>query len=240
MSFWTSLYYTRPTAPPAITGDDLARFLLAFDGLSVTRDRALRSLQVKFGKSIDHDKKPTSWIEWNPSLPEIGTTASIEWDLDHHGSLSLVDAAGLVTGRAHRVYRAFVDLGGACESICNALRVDAPENTAGLHVGGWALECGVIEASHMGDGTEFQVGWIAVSLSGGGYCFPKPRREVLRDAARHPDVQRVMELCRRTWPVAPARPGWSVRRQRKRMGELWPHDSFDEPMDWFWTMHETG
>ena len=79
MSFYTSLYFYRPTEPPVVTGESLASFIHSFSDLKVSNAQAPLGVKVKFGKAIDQDEKPASWQE--PLNKVISVSAEVEWDL---------------------------------------------------------------------------------------------------------------------------------------------------------------
>jgi hypothetical protein len=72
MSFYTSLRLKRPTKPPVITGDSLARFVAAFEQLNISEGEGPLKAQVKFGETIDQDDRPAGWYE---SVNEIVSVA---------------------------------------------------------------------------------------------------------------------------------------------------------------------
>ncbi|MBM4031371.1 MAG: hypothetical protein FJ291_06240 [Planctomycetes bacterium] len=238
MSFFTSLKLYRPTPPPVIVGRDLAAFVRAFQTLGAARPEGMFDLEVKFGKSIDQDDKPTTYeVTVDKSVSEVH---AIEWDVKETLSSAneVVDALGRLHGR---VYRAGVPLGTVSEPVRQALnRVNSQENEIDLALDTWTLGIGPVSVGSLSADQVAVVGWIDVSLSGYGYLYPWTLCGLIERAEALPQVQRLMALCRDTWPVKPAVPPRRIQRARKAIGELWPYPRFDTPWDWYWSVSESG
>lgn len=251
MSFYTSLHFYRPTAPPIVTGPALAKFLRDLNGTGVIGEFGGDLLKVKFGAAIDQDDR-SEWIDTPvPGVPDVYSVSSIEYDLE-------LDRVGLdamcraLEEHDRPIYRASVLLGIARGDIIAALRTTRPDNDD-YNLCLWDVGVSLRPVS-IGtlDSEEFVVGWMSVSLSGQGYLFPWTPRDLTSRAEQLPPLRPVMDLCRRRWPVeanATAKvlerltAGLRVhrtRRTRKQMAELWPYEDLDRPWDWFWGVDETG
>lgn len=238
MSFYTSLQYYRPTRPPRVTGDSLARFVAAFAGLDVAEDNGPLTVEVKFGEAIDQDDRPSAWDE--PVYETISVVREIDWDVEVHCASPRAVAAAL-KGHDRPVYRAHIQLGQATADIRLRMgRVGSPENEVDLRLSDWSLEVGPVVAFDLGSEELFQVGWISIGLSGYGYLYPWTFAELVRRAEDHPAIRQMTELCRATWPVQSGRPDRQTKRLRKRMGDLWPYREIDRPWDWYWGLCESG
>src|ERR1700722_698305 len=90
MSFFTTMHFYRPTPPPVVTGPDLAKFVKAFEALKVSEGECLFGTQIRFGKAIDQDDKPT--ILQEQVIAGIGSVSEIEWDLET-GRVSIQETA---------------------------------------------------------------------------------------------------------------------------------------------------
>lgn len=237
MGFFTTLHFYRPSNPPVITGLILAEFLRAFSSLQASDGKRSLATDVKFGKAIDQDEKPTTW-EAPTSTPGVTTYEGIEWDLSINCQ-SLDEQATALAQHDRPIYRASLQI-GTVTNYHSLQRLNSPDNEVDLTLSSWSLEIGPVMSSGLESDTPFFVGWISVNISGYGYLFPWTPAELVERADAHPGVRRVMELCRATWPVKAEPP---TRRQldvRRQMGDLWPYKQIDVPWDWYWGIQESG
>lgn len=243
MGFYSSLIFYRPTPPPFVTGARLAEFIDRFDALGVIKGGQWRAVKVKYGTAIDQNDRrlnePEEIVEEEHC--SISTIREQSLDVNWNNDEDQADRTPPTSrGDARSVYRAFVSLGSAHQALFDALRFDTPKNGDSFAPSSWSLELGVISTEALGGDEAFHVGWIGVSLSGNGYCFPRTMREIVDLARAQSDVQRVERLCREFWPVAPQAPSKHQQALRKKMGGLWPYDRVDLPLDWSWTLSEGG
>lgn len=238
MSFYTSLDFYRPCTPPVITGQSLAKFIKRFEALEIcTRKRGL-SVEIKFGKGIDEDEKPS--LEYEQIHKLVWAPKDFNWDVQESCS-SLKAVTRLLLPRKEHVYRAFIELGWATSDICKLLtRGRSPDNEAELHLDGWALEIGPIISTMLGSEDRFFVGWIRVGISGYGYLFPWTFQELVERADSHPGIGKLKDLCRTTWPIKAKQLTRREKEMRERMKEEWPYDKKNLPWDWYWGINETG
>jgi len=239
MAFFTSLFCYRPTAPPLVTGLDLAAFVRAFHDLHLTKaPYSPLTCQLKFGRSIDQDENASSWLKWLLP-PVISTTEEIAWDVSDP-ALSLPQLAERLTNHTQPIYRCYLDLGPAAgEIIGNLARVHSPENEIDLCLDEWSLEFGPIDTCQLGGDVAFRVGWIKVGIAGNGYLYPWSFRDLVERAERVAGMCELLNLCKRLWPVESKPPTRKQVKGRKRMGELWPYPRLDLPLDWYWGLQET-
>ena len=238
MSFYTKLNLYRPSKPPVITGESLANFIDAFQGLRVSEGKARLGVEVKFGMAIDQEEKPIQDYErrhdlvWSPKEPQ--------WDLESHCP-SLKAIYRLLARYNENIYRAFIELGCAKPDICGLLtRNGCPDNEVELHLDGWSLEIGPVFSSILGSEDHFFVGWVSLSISGSGYLFPWTFAELVQRAESDEGIRKVRELCKKTWPVDPMPPNLRQKKMRRKMGDLWPYSKIDLPWNWYWGIDETG
>jgi hypothetical protein len=164
MSFYTSLQFYRPTRPPRLTGESLARFVAAFAGLRVAEDDGPLTVEVKFGEAIDQDDRPSAWDE--PVYETISVVREIEWDVEVQCASSR-EVPDALEGYDRPLYRALIQLGKATTDIRRHMgRVGSPENEVDLRLTDWSLEIGPMASFDLGSEDLFQVGWISVGLSG--------------------------------------------------------------------------
>ena len=239
MSFFTSLSHYRPGSPPSVTADDLSRFIAQISETSSLTDSGLRLLQVKFGDSIDQDDKGTTWEE--ESVPGISMVHDIEWDLDLSSQPTHQQMVDSLASDQRRIYRAFVMLGMPIDDVLQPItRENSPENEINYYPDGLSVEIGPIKCYDMASEEPLHVGWISLSLSGGGYLFPWTFRDAHARLQDSSQIRRLADLCRSFWPVALDSLDPQVIQLRKKLNELWPYDQFDQPLDWCWGLQESG
>ncbi len=237
MSSYTSLDFYRPTAPPIITGEQLARFVRAFAKLGVSTDGYPMTIELKFGKAIDQDEKPS--LEYEQVYKTIWAPKESDLDLEEERR-SLKSVSSVLSGKKKTIYRAFIGLGAATKEIFDHLaRIKSPENETDLTLDSWSLQIDPIMSSSLGSDDQFFVGWISVGISGYGYLYPWTPADLVRRAESHPGIRKVKMLCQKTWPVESGEPNQQVKKLRKRMGALWPYDRVDIQWDWYWGIEET-
>lgn len=236
MSFYSSLLFYRPGPPPIVSGKGLAAFLRAFEVLKVSDVSYPRTLEVRFDGPIDKDEKPASWGELvEPGLYE---SREIEWDLRVQ-CRSIGEMAVAIGSDRRPIYRAELDLGNPLASIFESLAVDSPENAHGFAPDTWGMTTGPTECHDLGGETSLFVGWMNVRLHGNGYLYPCTLAELVARAQSNPDLARVTDLCRETWPVDMGLVTERHAAMRKQAGELWPYPSLDMAWDWYWGLQES-
>lgn len=239
MSFYTDLIFYRPRPAPVVTADDLARFtsrLWDTETLTVTGPWYL---SVKFGKAIDQDDRGTMWFEEDRSGIEI--PHEIEWDVELQNPPDVAGIIGALSGDDRRIYRAHLMLGQPTDGLLHPItREGSPENNVGFFPDTLGVEIGPIEIYNLSSDQPVHCGWIGVSVSGDGYLFPWTFRDVVGRLEASPEVQRICEVCRSEWPVAPERPKRRIRSLRRQLGDLWPYDDENRPWDWYWGVAESG
>ncbi|MGC4004598.1 MAG: hypothetical protein QM811_16345 [Pirellulales bacterium] len=238
MSFYSALNYVRPGRPPKLTGADVARFIERVRDSGLVVDDGLRYLNVKFGKSIDRDARGTSRdIVLYPNLVIMG---QIDWDLDLGHDPSLTDMITALRSEQHRVYRLNASLGAAVDGILRPLtRAGSPENEIDFLPYELTLQIGPIESFELSWDEAKHVGWIAVGVSGPGYLFPWTFEDVEQRLRSSPEIERLAELCRTTWPVEETASASWTDRLLDRLPFL-RQASVGEPVEWKWYPFETG
>jgi hypothetical protein len=253
MSFYTSLNLYRPTRPPRVTGPLLAAFVEELCATGLFERTGAEYFHVKFGRSIDKDDRDTAEEVPVPGVPGMFTVRSIKWDVDHD-RIALADALTILSNHNRPIYRAAVTLGTLRKDVYTALQTQRPPPEVGENMCLWDcnVRLGPVTLASLSDDATFAVGWMSVSFSGNGYLFPWTPRDLTSRAASLPQLQPVVEICRKHFPVhpeasptvlaklSPAARRRRVRELRRRMGELWPLDDLDAPWDWFWGVSETG
>jgi hypothetical protein len=245
MSFYTTLSFYRPTAPPQIIGADLAGFVSAFAALGAADGTSARlSYEIRFGRSVDQDDKPTDWDEpvlEGPSGGGIYINRTVDFDAEGTVS-SFIDLAGALTTLGRRpIYRANLMLGQVVPSVYDGLsREPSEENEMGLSLDSWSMKVGPILSYNLATEEPYHVGWVAVQVSGHGYLYPWAFRNLIDRAEALTPIREMTKLCRRKWPVPDDRPPRRVVKSRKATGNLWPYPRADQPWDWFWGLQESG
>lgn len=234
-----------------MTGPILADFVRALARTGVFDPGQGDYFHVKFGRSIDKDEKSTTIYEPIAGIPSISTVRSIPWDIEH-SHIPQSDAIALLKKHDRSLYRASVSLGMLRKDLFEALQTPRPDDGQ-MNLGLW--DCHVIlepvELSTLDGDDTFLVGWMSVSISGNGYCFPWTPRDLTSRAASLNTLRPMTEVCRQFFPVdpagtpnvmtklSPALRRRKVRAMRKRMGDLWPFEDLDREWDWFWGVSET-
>ncbi len=238
MGFFTSFQYTCPEAP-AVTATQLADFLRQLKACDALDPSGLFSLQAKYGKAIDRDRKPTfELVEIARGMCE---TREIAWDIDNFQCSSINDVIDSLSAEGRTIYRAHAMLGSVSNEVFEAInRKGSPENDRDLTPDTWSIQLGPITACGLEWEKEVHVGWLSVGVSGYGYLYPWTFRDWVQHAQTCPAIMKVCELCRQTWPCSGAKPGWSLRRARKSIGKMWLGETLKDPVDWYWTCSETG
>ncbi|MCA9185049.1 MAG: hypothetical protein KDA99_05495, partial [Planctomycetales bacterium] len=239
MSFFTTLSYYRPCAPPPVTADDLSRIIAAICSTDTLTDDGFRWLSVKFGESIVQDDKGTTWKE--EKVPGISAIHDIEWDIDLSDDPTPHEMIGVLASNQDRIYRAQIALGRPNEDVLRPItRENSPENEIDYCPDGLSINVGPIECYDLKTDQPLHVGWISLDLSGGGYLFPWTFRDVCDRIQRASEIQRLTDVCRSFWPVDAQTPERRITQLRRKFSDLWPYDEFDRPWDWYWGLRETG
>lgn len=235
MSFYSSLFYYRPGPPALVTTENLAAYLRAFEKLEISEISHPELIQLRFRRATDVDQD-RPWGQAN----EPGTLdeSNIDWDVNE-ATDSLTQMAVRVAGASRIIHRASINLGMPKHSIFQTLMVDTPENLNGFAPDTWTLEIGPVESFALDSDRFFFVGWVAIRLHGNGYFFPRTLAEMAGRAEQNADLQRVMELCRSTWPVEGKVPDRRQIQARRAIGELWPYPTLERPWDWYWGGYES-
>ncbi len=231
MGFYSTLIFYRPASLELVTGQILANFIEKFFALGLSRYSGRQGvLQIKFGKFVDQDMRPSSWIA-PTNTPRVGIIKEIDWDIDQYNE-PLIELPKKLYPLQQPIYRAYMSLGGAMQDELAILhRTGSPQNDEDYVPDSWSLQIGPIETGKDGD---FTVGWIAVGLGGNGYLFPWTLPELVERAETIAGIQSLMKLCRETWSVDASTPSASIRSGRIELGNYWPYETFDLPMDWYW------
>jgi hypothetical protein len=236
MSFYSTAYFYRPSRPPTITGKTLAEFCRRFVDLNVATMEFRQTLQIKFGKHIDDDNRPSPSIivfedEYEPS--------DAEWDIDVQYE-SFAEMSKVLSSSDMVVYRAFIELGMAPAGVRDEIsRNNSSENEIDLTLGDWSLQIGPISIADMAS-EPVQVGWIALAISGPGYLFPWQPADLVARLEKNALIMTATELCKTMWPVQPDPPVERQDDSRRQSRSLRPNDALDRPSDWYWGVSESG
>jgi hypothetical protein len=240
MSFYTGINFTRPLRPPQITGSNLADFFARLFALNLIKPTHQIGIQLRFGDRIDADDKPINYLE--PTSDLISSVRTIKLDVDESDQ-SPDQMLSLLRKCSQPIYRAFISLGSATNAFYRYMEVPefANSDPDSLALDSWSFSIAPISSRSLSSDQDFNVGWIALTLSGYGHIYPWPWPQLAAHIASHPDIARAMDLCRSTWPVPSLAPDRAAIKQRQAMGDLWPFpNELKRPWDWFWTLAETG
>ena len=234
MGFFTSLLYYRPGRPPLITGETLSQFIRRLIETDLVEKTRL-SLKVKNGRAIDQDRHDTSRLVM--LMPGLGQYEDIEWDVTVSAQGGFDGLVNPIANDQSAIYRAYINF-GFLPSTSRITRQPSDQNTVGLYPDGLSFLVEPVQSSNLG--TEcWHVGWLALSFSGHGYLYPWTLRDIVKRAQDSPEIMRLCDICRSTWPVPSRRPSFLEVRRRKKYSLLWPYDDFKKPYDWYWGVRET-
>ena len=237
MSFWTTFAFVRPQPPPVLRLSDLADFVEKIVATGVASIRPGSSLNVKLGKAIDEDDRPTFWDE--PVNELVSTMREIEWHFGARGPTMIDALRKFAEGNNTPIYRAQV----FCtlrSDISSALTIPADQNDRGWCPGDLGIILGPILAHDLTCEIQPQVGWIETGISGPGYLFPWTLKDVVARLEAISEVRRMMEVCRTTFPLPVNPVGDQIIELRRTVTQLWAYDDFERPWDWYWWPQETG
>lgn len=238
MSFYTSLIYHRPGTPPLVKSADLSNFLRRIHDTKLLDEGGGTTLKIKFGKSIDYNKKRT----WHLKRLTSGLFSyqEIEWDLELSDA-TLLEMIERIASDQRTIYRAFVILGNPIQDVLRPLtRQNSPENEIDFLPFDLSLELGPIECGDLASAEPQHVGWIGLGLSGSGYLFPWTFPDVLQRLQASPEIQIITEVCRSFWPVIePATKSLFTRIRESVVGKTTTNATV-VPSDWAWGLNETG
>lgn len=236
MSFYTVLHFVRPTAPPLVTGRDLAGFVREVAALRLTEPGNGFDFSVRFGRRIDLDRKPI--VQTRRLSACVSTHRFIDWDMEEHHA-DLAGVCDALAGQSRTIYRAHVGFGFLRDEIYAALsRAGSPENTIDLRIDSLGITIEPIRLECLGSAHDQFAGWMSLDVSGPGCIWPWTLPDLIRRAEGVAGLRRAMDVCRRTFPVVPRRPSWWVRRARRRALAFWPCDDVNAPLDWSWGVTE--
>ena len=197
LTFSTTLKLYRPTLPPTIDGLNLHEFISALTtaGLLHPAEKPLHAW-IKFGASIAADTRLP------PTRGALGLDGHVAWDLCQFRKSPDQMARGLRALGRRPIYRAYLELGSPGEELRQHLRaskriLDGEEFTLDT----WTLEVGPVETLRLTSDDHYLSGWLALGLTGPGHVPPWQSRSLVASASAHPDLQRLMRLCRSHWPV---------------------------------------
>ncbi len=241
MAFWTSVNLYNPMGrPPRVTTQTLAQFLRSFAALDVAEARGV-GVEVMLGDRIDVDRRDM-YIEVNESKGGVIFTRLKQRDCDLDvraddfvGAAAALEGLSRPGGGPASIYRAHVRLGELTPDLQRRLHEPSDQNQFTARPDGWSFDVGPIRAAVMDADRARMLGWMALSIHGQGYPWPRTHREFLEAVTSQPEVQAVQTLVRETWPIPSRRPGPRRRARRRMLQEegLW-FDQLEAPLRWSW------
>ena len=251
VSFWTTLSYVRPTRPPRVTVAELIDFARAVGRLPLLTDGRIHRLQLKRGRRIDQDQLGTEReVEvYASQYASVVQHEEIDWDDDLSDAAAVEAELPRLAADAGRVYRAYVGFAfaGVRDDVVRELGTPRPQDgVPNLLLSDLAIQVNVIHAGGLETDAPLPVGWIAVGIGGRGYLHPWTPADLIARASAAPDLQALAALCRDRFPVRPAdlsaserlRRWLQVRYVRRALGGYHPYSG--GPLDWSWSIAETG
>jgi hypothetical protein len=248
MGFETDAFcYRAGPKPPIITGPDLSAFCRRVEAIGIIGPDYPWSIKLKYGQSIDQDDR--SMYQEKVVAPGIFALEPPAWDvvvqLPPRKALALLDHPPASTRRRwwalfnkpsrppYPIYRANLYLGVLKDEYCTTIQHELQQNY--LSLGEISFSIGVKTICDANAGTVFEVGWMALHVSGPGYPFPWTYEETLQRIHDHPQLQALRELCREMWPAAKVPVDAELCDARRQMGKFW-QGPVDAPHDWYWVI----
>lgn len=241
MSFWTSVQYCYPAVkPPVVTTLQLADLFERVQALEWLEASRFPSLKVKFGKKIDLNRRSLT-EEVPTSMPRISRlrTQALDISLSPRDNRREGDTVDALRKQSRSIYRAFINLGSFSRAMTEKFNYQTDENPQGVFLDGLSFEVGPVNFGTLNDDRIDHVGWMSLSVSGPGYCYPVQPHEVMRDVRTDERIEEVVDIVRELWPVPPRRPSRQIIKHRNEMGDRFGGVSPDEPLDWFWMISDS-
>ncbi|MEL6497251.1 MAG: hypothetical protein AAFZ67_08015 [Planctomycetota bacterium] len=250
MGFYSSLKFYLPfTKPPRITGPSLVEFIRGFNALEVNPRFRRTHAKLIPGFAIDRDVREMTTYEpylargsvflsklrRQPGIIEVG---KIREQMPYEQYLDGIAAIN------KPIYRFFTSLGGTSRELSHRLTKPSDDNEEVFTPDSWSLEIGPVRigtpetADAIDDalGHEF-AGWIAISISGNGYAFPRTHRQVVDEMTAEPELRAVADHVRSFWPIADPIPSKELIKLRQVMGDAYTGDSCEARADWLWGVY---
>jgi hypothetical protein len=226
----TSVQLIRPGKPPPLTGPLLAEAVWDIVNTGIVGHQVGQVVQLRYGKRVDVDKKPTIELRASPS-GEMVRTEDYQWDVEQDFGATDSVLRHLQT-HGDPVYRAYVGLGELDDAIATYLTPPPhPSNPASMSLATVALEAGAINVGGR-KGSHVFVGWLAFTLSGRGLPSPWSEQELIGRVRSLGVVQSIETMLAQRWPVTQT-PGFFERLAWKRIAtRIQP--AFPARPSWMW------
>ena len=230
MGAHTSVQLIRPTRAPPLTGPLLAEAVWEIVSTGIVGHYVGQVVQLRYGKRVDADKKPT--VELRPSSTgEMIRTEDYHWDVEQDfGAIDSV-LRHLQT-HGDPLYRAYIGLGELDDAISTYLAPPShPSNPSSMSLSTVALEAGAISVGSRQTAPVF-VGWMAFTLSGRGTPLPWNDQELIGRVRSLEVVQAIETMLAQRWPVTDP-PGFFERLAWKKIATRM-QPVFPSRPSWIW------
>lgn len=232
MSFWSSLTFVRTGSPTNVSTNEVGSFFSRLKSLKFMENGKRYSASIQFGSltelagAIDRGSGIVEFCE------EPAWDREDEWES--------IDLLILSLSQLDRPIRqANFSLGFVTQEIFEATqRLPDEENDRQLSLDNVSFTIGPQWTVSL-ESDAYRVGWMGLSMAGNGYFFPWDNREAKRRAEQRIEIQRVMDLCRVTWPASRIPPSTDTLNQRRMLNELWLYEDIERVDDWYWFIQET-
>ena len=236
MSDFSSLLLFYPGKPPVLGVGELRRFCDRLRDAVATGGTG-RTVQFKYGASIDQDYETTEQIHWDES-GVLGQPVEYPWDHAKQGTwadLWPADAAD----ETRRIYRGYVGLGNLPPKVSRGLTATRNEQATDEFIAPDALSLqidpvcpGTLDTAEL---TAY--GLIQVAFSGNGFFSWQPLARYWKQVRGTSALSRVQAICREGLPVPPLD---YLEQLKQEMGELFLNRDEYQPGDWIVSVSETG
>ena len=178
MGFHTSFHLAYPTDPGVLTGATIKGLIEQL--LPHCREGStFRSIGVAYGDRPSSSDRSAAY-QVPTEIPGL-SLAGFRWDFQSWPK-STGELLGALTGFEEKnIHRALVAFGALTDEVAARLkREPGPENEIGLYPYDISILIEPIEVEPDDEDDEpVQVGWVAISISGSGYCYPWTQQELI-------------------------------------------------------------
>lgn len=227
---------------PVIRAHEIARFLREFHELGIVKTESPYLCSIKYGRKPNKNDRDLYEVVPMRGIRGMSSIRQQQCDIDVKGEKRFDEIAALLDQNPEkRIYRASLYLGGVQPDFVERVYIRSDKNELAVSMDSWHLTVGpqIIANPHSDSGDRFHLGYLAVSIGGTGYCMPRTQREVMDCVRAQPETRSVETICKSIWPAKPRSANRRAIKMRTAMGNLWPYDEIDRPVEWNWVIEES-
>lgn len=219
MSFWTDLKFYRPGRRSCVSTSDVAAFVK----------------DVLATRLVEPDEVSLPRLEYRGKL-----LASPDADTGNFNSSKDSAVVSQLRSENREIVSGYVGIGTLREDVAGAIsRISSPEDEVDFTPHSVGFEIGSVDLFSLASDKTATVGTMGLSIEGPGYLWPWSFSEAVQKLEASREIAVLMDLCRLHWPLPVKAARWLSTRRRNSLGDLWPYEDLDRPLDWCWGLHET-